>query len=278
MNYAYYNGRFSRYEDTVIPLTDRALFFGDGVYDAAVGTGGGIYRFHEHYERLARGAKAVGLNFRLSEGELLEILLELIGLSGLQSYFLYFHLSAAGEIRKHERNFLTATNLLATVKPWSMPTGAEAISVNTEEDIRHRLCNIKTLNLLPAVLASSRAVKSGCGECVFIKDGYVTECAHSNIFAVKNGRLITPRAGRSVLSGITRRAIIKIAKSHGIDTRIGGLTRDELLSADEAFVSSTSRICTRIDRINGCKIGEKSVIFYQIFQLLSKDYIEEIQN
>ena len=277
-NFAFYNGLFSEYGSLGIPLSDRALFFGDGVYDAAVGFGGKIYRYHEHYERLARGAKEIGLKLNYSEKELRSILGELISLSSLQSYFLYFQLSAVGGVRKHERKIPEDSNLLATVNPWEMPKNDGCATVTLCEDIRHGRCDIKTLNLLPPVLCASDAAMRGFDECCFLFNGFVTECAHSNIFMLKDGALITSPTSRRVLSGITRARIIELAKDADIAIRVRNFTKDELLSADEVFISSTSRAVTRVSKINNTNFPVKTPFFERISTLLQTDYASLEEN
>lgn len=272
--FGYYNGQFLKYADLKIPLSDRAIFFADGIYDAAIGHSGRIYRYREHYKRLYHGAGEIGLELPFSEYELRQILGELIRLSGLESYFLYFQLTAGGSVRMHERKIGVSANLLATIKPWTMPNEKKVVSICTAEDLRHSFCHIKTLNLLPSVLAISDAAARGYDECVFIKNGYVTECGHSNIFAVKDGTLLTPALCRRVLPGITRRAVISLAGSIGIAVKEVELSYTELISADAAFITATSRGCTAICRIDEVDICQNNDIFGKISKLLREDYVK----
>ena len=277
-SYAYYNGIFAPYGEIKIPLTDRAVFFGDGVYDAAVGMNGKIYRFHEHFLRFEKNAKLMRIRFSLSEDKLLEIINSLITKSCLRSYFIYFQVSTSGAVRMHERLKSYEPNLLVTVKPWSIPNEPESISLCTVPDNRHGLCNIKSLNLLASVMSLSSAVECGFDECAFINNGFVSECAHSNIFIVKSGEIITTPLSKSVLSGITRSSVIKLACERKIPVKIKKISYDELITADEAFITSTSRLCQGIRRINTRKISENNEIQRKIWQIIYEDYLRNLQN
>ena len=269
--YAYYNGSFDEYGKIRLPLSDRAVFFGDGVYDAAVGEAGAVFRYEEHFERFKSNAEKIGLKFDFNKARLFEIFTELIRLSELKSYFLYFQLSAYGRERAHERKDAGA-NLLVTVKPWCLPSERGEISLCTAKDIRYSLCNIKTLNILPAVLFSTKAREGGFDECVFLRGVCVTECAHSNVFIIKNGVLRTAPAGEAVLAGITRKIILTLAEESGIKSEISHFTYRDMLEADDVFISSTSKLCQHVKRINNRKMPSKSSVYTELCHLLYEHY------
>jgi D-alanine transaminase len=271
MDYAYYNGSFSVYSEIRIPLTDRAMFFGDGVYDAAVGGRGKIYLFERHAKRLRDNAEKIGLKLGFSDSELFDISSRLISLSGYEGYFLYYQLSALGRDRRHARTD-SGEALLAFIKKWTPPPRDRELGVCTARDMRYSLCNIKTLSLLPAALAATSAEKRGLDECVFIRDGAVCECAHSNLFIVSGDTLITPPVGEAVLPGITRARIIELSRSEGLSVLERQITKSELLCADTAFISSTSKLCARISSIDGTPHGKSAVLYEKISSLLYSDY------
>ncbi len=274
MEYAYYNGRFGGREEIFIPLSDRALFFGDGVYDAAVGGHGKIFLLDEHNKRLYTNAEKLGITPPVSVDTLNKILFEVILRSGLSEYFLYVQFSRSKPQRTHSA-VGASTSLLVTVSDWSLPSPDKRISLITAEDLRYQYCNIKTVNLLPAVIASTRAEECGADEAVFHRGATVTECAHSNISILKSGALITHPESPHILPGITRRHLIDAAKSLGVHVLERPFTLEELFSADEVIVSSTTKLVISAKTIDGQRVGGGDT---RTFSLLRTAVCEEFNN
>ena len=246
---AYYNGKFGDLGEISVPLTDRSIFFGDGVYDAMIGENGRIDRFSEHMERLIKNAAAIGLPLPLSAEEIKNLIATSVKESGYSSYFIYVQLSRSGKERKHAWEDGIPSNLLITVKPHTLPRNA--LKLTCMNDVRYSMCNVKTINLLPNVIAAAKAEARGFDEAVFIRGGFVTECAHSNISIIKNGALITHPDSPFILPGITKRHLIADAKALGISVFERPFTKEELFSADSVIVSSTSRLLSEAEMIDG---------------------------
>ncbi len=273
MSIAYYNGNFCKISDIRIPLTDRSIFFGDGIYDAAVGMNGKIYLEEEHLNRFFANARALDLEPGFNKAALSSILKELISKSGLQQYFLYFQLTRYSEERSHAYPKSERTNLLITIKEHSLPPPEARIKLITKEDVRYFMCNIKTLNLLPAVIAATKAERSGCEEAVFIRNGIVTECAHSNIFIVKNGILYTHPNGKLILPGITRGRVLLICERLGIKYKEIPFTVGDLRSADEILVTSTTKLCIPAAEVDGENVGKtENSILTPIISKMREDF------
>ena len=246
---AFYNGIYCNKKDVKISLFDRAVFFGDGIYDAAIGRNGKVFMLDEHIERFLNNAKAVGIPFSQGEKELREILLRLTSVSKSECYFLYFQLSRYSKERSHSYEETSKSNLLVTITPIEIPKQTKALSLTIAEDLRHHFCNIKTLNLLPAVLASHAAEKSHFDETVLVRDGIVTECAHSNVHIVKNSELITHPLDNLILPGISRMHLLSVCKREGIKVSERKFGIEELFNADEVIVTSTSKLAMRVKRV-----------------------------
>ena len=253
-SYGYYNGKFGELSEIAVPLTDRALYFGDGIYDVVLGKEGKLIHGDEHIERLFYGASEIGIKHDYTVESLTDIILEVIAKSRLEVYSVYFHLTRNAQKRSHATVNCDGTNLLIIVSPFS-PGKTEELSLITFEDRRYGYCYIKTLNLLPSVLASSQAEACGNDEAVFIKDGFVTECSHSNVSIIKNGKLITHPTNGKILSGITRDHMLKAAKRLGIEIEERPFSESELYSADEIIVTSTTKGVARASEINGIRVG-----------------------
>lgn len=272
---AYYNGFYLNTEDVKIPLTDRSIFFGDGVYDAAAGRNGKIYLENEHLNRFTENSKKLNLPLPIGYNEISGVLHSLIEKSGLSEYFIYFHTARQSDGRNHVYKDTDTGNFLATVKPHKIPPCDKALKLITVDDVRYFLCNVKTLNLLPNVLASKKAEDAGCDEAVFIRDGYVTECSHSNVLIIKNGTLITHPNGKYILPGIMRGKTIEICKKLGITTLEKAFTKEELYEADEILVSSTTRLCLLASEIDGIrKEITKNSLGFSIICALRDDFLK----
>ena len=139
------------------------------------------------------------------------------------------------------------------------PMRTKPIKLITREDTRFFHCNIKTLNLIPSVVATQKAKEAGCQECVFYRPGgRVTECAHSNVHIIKDGKLITAPTDNLILPGIARAHIIKACKKLEIPVSETPYTLDDLFNADEVIVSSSSNLCLHANEIDGKPVGGKA--------------------
>ncbi len=275
MEFAYYNGNFGKYGDISIPLTDRSIYFGDGVYDAMIGRNGKIYALNEHTERLYRNAKAVGIDLNISENHLHELLGNILRKTCLEEYFIYIQISRKSKSRTHSYSDDCGYNLLITVKDFRLPPIDKRLSLLAVEDKRHFMCDIKSLNLLGSVLAAQKAEENGYDEAVFHRGETVTECSRSNILAIKDGILYTHPNGQFILPGITRKQILKICENSGICYKEIPFTLSELCSADEVLISSTTKLCLSACEFSGIHypICENS-IGTKIIYALRKDYFD----
>ena len=261
MSIAYYNGKVCKIGEVAIPLTDRAVFFGDGIYDAAIGRHGVIYLEEEHLDRFIGNAKRLGIPLPLGREGLRELLRDLVKRSGEECFFLYFQLTRYSEARQHACRERERSNLLVTVTPVAMPDPKRRLTLVSYPDRRYGYCHIKTLNLLPAVLAASYAEGMGADEAVFHRGAEVTECAHSNISILKDGVLITHPTDMHILPGITRARMIEICKDIGIAVEERVFSRGDLLRSDAVLITSSSKLCLMAKSIDGVplKLRARSV-------------------
>lgn len=257
MSIAYYNGKFFKFENAVVPLTDRSIFFGDAVYDALIGRRGRLFLDDEHFLRLIGNARRLDIPFRLSADELRSISYNVVKRSGLSEYFLYVQVGRTADERAHAYPDAQGASLLITVSPFSLPDREKRLKLISTPDNRYGYCDVKTVNLLPAVLASKRAQRLGCDEAVFVKDGCVTECAHSNVSIIKDGRLITHPNCEKILPGIAKGRLLRACAELSVPTEERPFTLTELFECDEAIVTSTTKICLAAASLDGVTIGGK---------------------
>ena len=273
MSYAYYNGFFGDYDEIKIPLSDRCVFFGDGIYDAAIGKGGKIYLEKLHVRRFLENAKKIGLHLGCGEEELTELLRKTVQKSGIREFFIYFQASGHLSERLHAPRSREKSNLLITVKPFTLPDKDKELALVSYPDIRQSFCNVKTLNLLGSALASEYAFDCQCEEAVFVKEKSVTECAHSNIFIILEGKVITHPLSEKILPGIMRHEALKAARKLGIEIEERPFSLSELFSASDVFLTSTSKLILRAKSLDGVKLSkEKSSACEAIIDEMFKCY------
>ena len=272
---AYYNGEFSLKENIKISLSDRAVFFGDAVYDMMIGSNGKIYQASEHLSRLFFGASALGIKHNLTEDKVYDKISKVIELSGLKSYSIYIQLSRSAKERNHSAFGLKDYNLLIYVDKYNLPEEPEKIKLCTAEDKRYYFCNVKTINLLPAVLAATKADELGFEETIFHRGKYVTECSHSNVLIMKNNVIYTHPLCNLILPGITRGKLLSVARGLGIKIIEEPFTISDLYNADDVIITSTTKLLRTASEIDGIRnFGIEKATTARLFYELKRKILE----
>ena len=255
-NIAYYNGKTGPIEEMMVPMNDRACYFGDGVYDATMAVNHVPMHFDDHIDRIYNSARLIDIEIPMPKEEMKQILQGLIDQVEGDSLFVYWQVTRGVGMRNHPYSgAATGPSLWAWVRPNGMRDVYGAYRCITMEDTRFLHCNIKTINLLPAVIANQRAVEAGCDETIFHRGDRVTECSHSNVHILKDGVLHTAPCDNLILPGIARKHILEICGEQGIPVVEAPFTVDELMAADEVFFSSSSAVTCRIREIDGKAVG-----------------------
>ena len=273
-SYAYYNGKFAKRNEIAIPLSDRSIFFGDAIYDAAVGSYDRILWEYEHIQRFLDNANRLGIKHNLTQKYLSQLLREVAIKSMIDKYFIYFQLSRDLPTRTHSANGC-GSNLLITVDPLEIKPNFTPLKLITIEDLRYGYCDIKTVNLLPAVLSATEAENTGCDEAIFIRNGIVAECTKSNIAIIKQGRVITHPRSNKILPGITREHLRLICDKMSIPFDERKFTVDEMMSADEILVTSTTKLCKTVGYIDAVPVGGNDpYLASKICENMYKEYVD----
>lgn len=262
-NLGYYNGKFDELENMTIPMNDRVCWFGDGVYDAGPSRNYKIFALDEHVDRFFNSAALLDIVMPVTKDELKKLLNELVQKVDTGDLFVYYQVTRGTGLRDHV--FTPGPgNLWVMLKPAKIADGTKPIKVITREDTRFLHCNIKTLNLIPSVMAAEAAKKKGCQESIFYRPGgRITECAHSNCHILKDGKLITAPTDNLILPGIARAHLIKKCKELGVAVNETPYYMKELLEADEVLVTSSSNFCLRVEELDGKPIGGKAPELYE---------------
>ena len=255
-NIAYYNGKTGPIEEMMVPMNDRACYFGDGVYDATMAVNHVPMHFDDHIDRIYNSARLIDIEIPMPKEEMKQLLQSLIDQVEGDSLFVYWQVTRGVGMRNHPYSgAATGPSLWAWVRPNGMRDVYGAYRCITMEDTRFLHCNIKTINLLPAVIANQRAVEAGCDETIFHRGDRVTECSHSNVHILKDGVLHTAPCDNLILPGIARKHILEICGEQGIPVVEAPFTVDELMAADEVFFSSSSAVTCRVREIDGKPVG-----------------------
>ena len=272
----YYNGTYGPLDEMTVPMNDRASWFGDGVYDAGPCRNYHIFALDEHVDRFFRNADALKIVMPVSKEELKDLLSRLVQKMDTGNLFVYYQVTRGTGTRKH--TFTEGKgNLWITLTPAEISDGHTPIQLVTTEDTRFFHCDIKTLNLIPSVMASQKATEAGCAEAVFYRPGgRVTECAHSNIHILKNGILYTAPTDNLILPGIARAHLLRACSALDIPFREQAFSLQELFEADEVIVTSSSNLCLRADQIDGIRVGGKDYALYNRLReyLLNEFYLK----
>ncbi len=266
-NLGYYCGEFGLLEEMMIPMNDRVCYFGDGVYDATYTANHRIYALEEHIDRFYKSAELIRIPIPFTKEELKKLLQEMVEKVDSPEQFLYWQVTRGTGIRSHA--FLesgVSSNIWIVIKPASIKDVYKKITLISEEDTRYLHCNIKTLNLLPNVMASQKAAEAGCDEVVFHRGQRVTEGAHSNIAMIQDGVFKTAPLDNYILPGITRGHLIQICREKGIPVDQSAFTLKELMKAEEIFVSSSGSLCLGVSEIDGIPAGGKNPELLRILQ------------
>ena len=273
----YYNGTYDELENMKIPMNDRVCFFGDGVYDAGPSHNYRIFALDEHVERFFNSAAMLRIQMPCTKEELKTLLKDLVKKMDTGDLFVYYQVTRGTGIRNHE--FTDGPgNLWVTLKPAPVPSIWEKINLITVEDTRFFHCNIKTLNLIPNVMAAQRAKEEGCGEAVFHRGDRVTECAHSNCHILKDGRLITAPADHLILPGIARAHLIRMCEKLEIPVDERPFTVAEMMGADEVLVTSSSKFCLSAGQIDGIPVGGKAAgLLERLQSALEEEFLRETE-
>ena len=276
-DYAFYNGVFTPYDACVIPLSDRSIFFGDAVYDVILGRNGIPYQLDEHLDRLLENARRIGLDDIPQRATVKEAISSMIELSEADCFMLYVQLSGNERRRKHLRD-CGDVNLLITITAADIPERLETVSAITMQDDRFGYCNLKTTNLLPAVLSLSEASREGADLAIFHKNGLVTECSAANLSIIKNGELITHPLDTSILPGISERNLIRVCSKLCIPHLSRKFTVSEMLESDAVLITSTTKLVKVCDRIDGVELRcGCDALTKEIFRIMSDDFVKNTQ-
>ena len=259
MSTVYLNGAFVPLEQACVSVLDRGFLLGDGVYEVIPAYGGRLLRLDQHLDRLRNSLAAVRIPDPLPPAEWSAILEQVVADGEGPDQSIYLQVTRGAAAR---RDHCFPDEVTPTVFVMSSPIARPDPSVDRDgvaavvlPDIRWLHCHIKAITLLPNVLLRQQAVDAGATEAILVRDGLATEGAASNLFVVRDGVVVTPPKGPLLLPGITRDLILELAQTHGVPWKEADIPEQALRSADEVWLTSSTREIVPVTRLDGDAVG-----------------------
>jgi len=259
METGYITGKYLPKEEIKISPDDRGFLFADGIYEVVRWYQGGFFDMEGHLARLKRSLRELSIDWK-EVGTFPEICMNLVTLNKLEDKPALVYLQVTRGAARRTHTFPdppvppTAYAFARDFIPES--SGKEnGIGVMLCEDIRWSRCDIKSVALLANTLCFEEATRKGFGECIFSRNGKITEGSHSNVFFVRDNTLLTHPESPNILSGITRKNALLVARDLGINIIEEAVAESDLQSIDEAFITNTSAEITPVTRVGDTIIG-----------------------
>jgi len=266
---AYLNSKYINFNQAKIHIEDRGLQFSDSVYEVVPFYNKKLIDFNFHIKRLKYSLKELQIKYIVKADKIKKIFDKIIRLNKIRNGIVYLQITRGVQSRDHDyRNNLIPNLIIYTINrklnlPNSNFKGVKAI---TYKDLRWKRRDIKTVSLLANVLAKKEAVRKKAYEAILIDNGKITEATASNVWIVKNNKLITHPSNTDILKGITRETVKKLIKKNRLNLIETSFTKKELYNADEVFITSASSFVTPIIKVDS-KLVNKGKIGKITFQL-----------
>ena len=255
---AFVNGQFLPLADASVSIDDRGFQFGDGVYEVIRTYRGRPFMLHAHLARLSRSAEAIALRQPYSIEQWTGYIEEGLRLAAFGESKIYVQITRGVAPRDHAYAPQLKPTVVMTIRELHALSAAvqtAGVDAMTVDDVRWGRCDIKSLNLLPNVLARQQAKQAGVFEAILVRNEEVTEGSVSNVIIVENRTLMTAPEGPRILSGVTREVVLGLARQEGLEIHEQYPSREKLLRATEVFLTGTTVEVLPVVRIDGKPIG-----------------------
>jgi D-alanine transaminase len=258
MKLAMVNDKIASWEEVDPAYFDRGLYFGDGVYEVLRSYDGKIFALEEHLQRFAGSMEAIRIK-NIDIRTVRERVERAFKTAGIPNAKIYFHVTRGSAPRNHTWKPDLKPNFFLTVSELAdnPEEKARGLAVCTHPDWRWKRCDIKSLNLLPNILARQDAAERGCDEAILVDEaGLITEGAGSAFFAIISRALQTAPLSANILPSITRQFVVKASINIGLAIEQRCLTPQQAMAADELFLAVTTKDIVPIVRFDGSPIGD----------------------
>lgn len=260
MSICYLDGTYLPLTEARISPMDRGFLFGDGAYEVIPVYSRRPFRIAEHIARLGRTLDAVRIANPHTAADWEAIVNELVARNAWVDQSIYLHVSRGPDERRNHAfpavvrpTVFLMSEALVTPSAEALASGVAAVSA---ADFRWARCDLKTTALLANCLLRQVAIDKGCAETVLFRDGFLTEGAASNIFVVRDGVLLAPPKSHLMLPGITYDVVLELAATHGLEHRVREILEDEVRTADELWLTSSTKEVLAITSLDGRPVGD----------------------
>jgi branched-chain amino acid aminotransferase len=260
----YINGKLVDKDDATISVYDHGFLYGDGVFEGIRSYGGKVFRLMEHLDRLWDSAKAIWLRIPISKEEMAKAIEDTLARNGIEDGYIRVVVTrGAGTLgldpdKCSNPQVIVITDTIELYPKEVYEKGLEIITVSTVRNHPAALSpRVKSLNYLNNILAKIEGKQAHCVEALMLNHkGEVAECTGDNIFLVRSGVLLTPPNDAGILEGITREAVIELARDEGIEVREVALTKHDVYIADECFLTGTAAEVVPVVKVDARTIGD----------------------
>jgi D-alanine transaminase len=255
---AYLNGEFLPLDQARVSVLDRGFIFGDGVYEVIPVYSRRPFRLPEHLARLQRSLYATRLANPMTDAEWSRLVNELVARHGAEDQSVYLQVTRGVAKRDHAFPKEGRQTVFMMSSPLTTPARElveNGVACITAVDFRWLKCDVKSVSLLGNCLLRQSAADAGAAEVVLFRDGQLTEASASNIFVIRNGMLLSPPKNHLILPGITYDVVLELAAASGIAIELRGIPEEEVRSADEIWVTSSTKEVLAVVTLDGRPVG-----------------------
>jgi D-alanine transaminase len=267
----YLNGEFMPLDQARVPVLDRGFIFGDGVYEVIPVYSRRPFRLPQHLQRLGRSLEAIRLANPLADGEWTRLIGDIISRNAGEDQSVYLQVTRGVAKRDHafpkdaKPTVFVMSGPLVTPARELVESGVPCI---TGTDYRWLKCDVKSVSLLGNCLLRQSAADAGAAEIVLFRNGHLTEASASNVFVIRNGTLLSPPKTHLILPGITYDVVLELAAATGIPIELRAVPEAEVRSADELWLTSSTREVQAIASLDGKPVGtgKPGPVFRKLYQ------------
>ena len=276
------NGAYLPIEQATVSVLDRGFLFGDGVYEVIPVFGLKPLRVEAHLQRLQNSLSRISLANPFDDDTWKQTFDKLLAQNPGNDRAIYLQITrgthAVRDLKIQTENRPTIFMMVLQVGAVDISELEKGIETVTIDDFRWHACDIKSISLVANVMLREQAAQSGVIDAILVRDGYVTEGTASNFFMVKDNVLTTPPTSQHLLPGITRDLVLELAKVNGINCEVRDIAETELESADEIWLTSSTREIAPVIKLNGKDVADaKAGLVWKKMIHIYQDYKETLR-
>jgi D-alanine transaminase len=259
----YLNGQYVPVDQARVSVLDRGFLFGDGVYEVIPVYGSNLLRIDEHLQRLQNSLSRISMDNPLDDAEWKAVFNDLLDKNPGDDRAIYLQITRGAypvrDLKIQKKNIPTVFIMVLAVNPVDVKDLQKGIKTVTIDDFRWHACDIKSISLVANVMMREQAAQADVTDAILVREGHVTEGTASNLFIVKDGVLVTPPTSKHLLPGITRDLVLELARESGVKCEVRNIQEAELKTADEIWMTSSTREIAPVLFLNDEPVGDASI-------------------